>query len=112
MTEPDGVRGLSAAEIELIVDRAVDRAVEKTMEATRREIRSVLLTLGLNADSPSHVLESQKDAAWTRRVRVLSETAPGKIGLLMFGTLLTAIGGLITFFVKHFFDSAWRGPAP
>lgn len=107
MTEPDGARQLSAAEIELIVDRAVERAVEKATESTLREVRNVLLALGINVESAKEMQESQKDAAWTRRVRTASETAPGKIGLAVIGALLAAVGGIATYYVKHALDSMW-----
>ncbi|MFL9499243.1 hypothetical protein ACJMQP_04215 [Rhodopseudomonas palustris] len=97
------MKPLCAAEIENIVERAVEKAVEKTT----REMKDLLLALGINADSAKDMLESQKDSAWVRRVRTTSETVPGKIGLAALGAMFAAVGGVFTYFVKHWADTFW-----
>jgi len=81
--------------------RAIEQAAERgAKRATNRAMKQFLLTLGINAETAAEMQESQKDAAFTRRVRLASESAPGRFGVLFIGAMLTFFGGLVTLGIK------------
>lgn len=80
------------------IEQAAERAARR---ATARALKQFLLALGINAETPEGLIEGQKDAAFTRRVRLASESAPARYGAVIVGGLFTILGAIIAITVKH-----------
>jgi len=103
------VRKTTTPKIDPAIIRAIEAAAEKAAKrATNRAVKHVLLELGIQAETPSGIIEQQKDAAFTRRVRLTAESTPAKLGLASFAAFLSVIGGLIVLAVRYFIDHHWK----
>lgn len=74
---------------------------EAAKRAAKSAVKEILLTMGQDAENPSAILESQKDAAFLRRVRRATESRAARYSLAAFSALLSFVGALITLAVAY-----------
>lgn len=108
MSAPRKPRPKGPPKIDPETMRAIESAAEKAAKrATTRAVRDVMLALGIDARTPTAVLEHQSDSAFLRRVRLASESRPAKFGFAIFSAVLSLIGGLVALILKAaFFGNA------
>lgn len=76
-------------EVKLLIERA-------SRAAANSAVKQTLLTLGIDASNPRAIRESQRDQAYLRRIRVLTEVRGAKYWVIVFGTIMSVVGAVLT----------------
>lgn len=82
------------------IEEAAERAAKRN---ANRVVKHILVALGINATTPEDQIETQKDAAFLRKLRINLDTRAGKIGYAVLAALLSLSAGLIVFAVNRIF---------
>lgn len=87
------------------IEAAAERAAKRNANRIMRLLTEKLAAIGINAATEEAQIENQKDAAWTRKMRVSLEARVSKLGYLVVAAILsltvTVVGFLLNYFWKH-----------
>jgi hypothetical protein len=80
------------------IKRYIDEA---SLRASRKAVRGTLTALGIDTTSPRAIQEFQRDMAYVRRVRRLTEYRSAKWWLLVATAAVTFVGAVAAIIVQQ-----------
>lgn len=86
------------------IEAAAERAAKRNANRVVKLITEKLAAVGINATTEEAQIETQKDIAWTRKMRTAFDTRASKIGYAFLAALLSLCVALIGAVVNHFWN--------